>query len=188
MPTCPAGFVTTRPALWFALTETVVANIKQQILRAIEDARGKWGNTFELNVLVGNWGEIYDDAEMLAAIRAFGKTGRHYANVVALPDAAEAESGQPDHSPREIMVMPPAGPVFDDPRMQARIGAALARKYPQFDWRITIDGTPRIDSFVLIPLQGEAAAPGLLGAPSADLLRGARSFLQREFARAARLL
>jgi len=165
-----------------------VANIKQQILRAIEDARGKWGNTFELNVLVGNWGEIYDDAQMLAAIRAFDRTGRHYANVVALPDAAEAESGQPDHSPREIMVMPPAGPVFDDPRMQARIGAALARKYPQFDWRITIDGTPRIDSFVLIPLQGEAAAPGLLGAPSADLLRGARSFLQREFARAARLL
>jgi len=84
-------------------------------------------------------------------------------------------------------VMPPAGADFDDTRMHARIAAALARKYPQFDWRITIDGTPRTDSFVLIPLQGEATAAGLLGAPSADLLRAARAFLQRSFARAARL-
>ena len=170
-----------------ALTETMVANIKQQILRTIEDARAKWGNTFELYVLVGNWGEIYDDTQMLAAIRAFDRTGRHYANVVALPDAAGAEAEKPEHGPREIMVMPPAGADFDDTRMHARIAAALTRKYPQFDWRITIDGTPRTDSFVLIPLQGEAAAAGLLGAPSADLLRAARAFLQRSFARAARL-
>src|SRR4051812_16518697 len=181
------GSVTRRPALSLSPTETTVDNIKQQILRAIEDARAKWGNTFELNVLVGNWGDIYDDAQMLAAIRAFDRTGRHYANVVVLPDGAGVESEKPDHDPREIMVMPPAGPVFDDPRMHARIGAALARKYPQFDWRITIEGTPRTDSFVLIPLHGEAKAAGLLGAPSADLLRQAGAFLQRAFARAARL-
>ena len=80
---------------------------------------------------------------------------------------------------REIVVVPPKDNAFDDPQMHWRIAAALTSEFSQFAWRVTIDGPPRDNAFVLIPLLRDS--DGLLRAPPAQLLRDVGSFLNAYF-------
>ena len=49
--------------------------VESEILGEIEKARKKWGETPELKIIIGNWGDLYDDERMLDAIRNFNRTG-----------------------------------------------------------------------------------------------------------------
>ena len=42
--------------------------VESEILGEIEKARKKWGETPELKIIIGNWGDLYDDERMLAGI------------------------------------------------------------------------------------------------------------------------
>ena len=57
--------------------------------------------------------------------------------------------------------------------------ATACSEFPQFAWRVTIDGPPRDNAFVLIPLLRDS--DGLLRAPPAQLLRDVGSFLNAYF-------
>ena len=74
---------------------------------------------------------------------------------------------------REIGAVPPIGASFNDPEMHARIGAALAERFPQFTWRVA-EWPLRDDTFSLIPMLGSIKAGGLLKPPDPYLL-GAES-------------
>jgi len=41
------------------------SSIEDQILGEIAKAREKWGETIELKMLLGNWGDTFDDDRML---------------------------------------------------------------------------------------------------------------------------
>ena len=82
--------------------------------------------------------------------------------------------------------MPPADKGFDSQQMHSRIVAALASEYPQFEWRVEIDGPPRDDAFVLIPLLGSSREGGLLRAPPLHL-RDIGSFLNAYFREGGRV-
>jgi hypothetical protein len=62
--------------------------IESEILGEIEKAREKWGETFELKLLLGNWGDTFDDDRMLEAIRDFNRTGQYVSNVAKVGDQA----------------------------------------------------------------------------------------------------
>ena len=96
-------------------------------------------------------------------------------------DETRDEFVQANGECREIVVVPPSDQSFDDPQMHSRIAAALTNEFPQFAWRVTIDGPPRDNAFVLIPLLRESDAGGLLRAPPAQLLRDVGSFLNAYF-------
>ena len=78
---------------------------------------------------------------------------------------------------REIVVVPPKDNAFDDPQMHWRIAAALTSEFPQFAWRVTIDGPPLDNAFVLIPLLRDS--DGLLRAPPAPIAAGCRLLSER---------
>jgi hypothetical protein len=80
--------------------------IESEILGEIEKARAKWGETFELKLLLGNWGDTYDDERMLDAIRSFNRTGQYFSSVAKVADRARGEFEQLDGECREIVVVP----------------------------------------------------------------------------------
>ena len=165
---------------------TTYTAIESEILGEIERARKKWGETLELKIIIGNWGDIYDDERMLETIRSFSQTGGYYSNVSALVEEARDEFVQADGDCREIIVVPPIDQAFDDAALHARIGAALTEEFPQYAWRVTVDGPPRDDAFVLIPLLGDPEAGGLLRAPPREVLRDVGAFLFKTFAQPLR--
>ena len=54
---------------------TTYTAVESEILGEIERARKKWRETLELKVIIGNWGDIYDDERMLETVRHFNRTG-----------------------------------------------------------------------------------------------------------------
>ena len=82
---------------------------------------------------------------------------------------------------REIGAVPPIGASFNDPEMHARIGAALAERFPQFTWRVA-EWPLRDDTFTLIPMLGSIKAGGLLKPPDPYLLEQVTEFLNETFA------
>jgi hypothetical protein len=85
---------------------------------------------------------------------------------------------------REIIIVPPINQASDD--ALTKIAAALAKEFPQYAWRVTIDRMPRGDAFVLIPLRLTPQG-ALLRAPPAALLRDVGKFLVKIFAPRQRL-
>ncbi len=136
--------------------------------------------------MLGNWGDTFDDERMLEAIRNFNRTGRYHSEIRALVDEARDASEESDGECREIIVVPPIDQAFDDAAMQARIGAALTEEFPQFAWRVTVNGPLRDDGFVLIPLLRDSEAGGLLRAPPLEVLRDVGAFLFKTFAQPLR--
>jgi hypothetical protein len=102
--------------------------IESEILGEIEKAREKWGETFELKLLLGSWGDTCDDEHMLEAIRNFNRTGQYFSRVAKVVDRARDEIEQAEGDCREIVVVPPSGVAFDDPKRLAEIRVELAKR------------------------------------------------------------
>ena len=114
--------------------------IESEILGEIKKARDQWGETVDLKILLGNWGDTFDDERMLEAIRNFNRTGRYHSDISALVDEARDAFEESDGECREIIVVPPIDQAFDDAAIHARIGAALTEEFPQFAWRVQSTG------------------------------------------------
>jgi hypothetical protein len=150
--------------------------IESEILGEIEKARKKWGETFELKLLLGSWGDTCDDEQMLEALRTFNRT-----------DHGRDEFEQDDEDCGEIVVVPPSGVAFDDPNRLAEIRAGLAKRFPQFVWRVEL-GPIRDDvAFALIPRPGSTASGRRLREPTADVMKAVSEFLNDNFAPNRRL-
>jgi hypothetical protein len=73
---------------------------------------------------------------------------RHRIGMVDFPE--------PDEPCVELIIVPPAGAMFDDQDLHRQIKEFLERNFPEFNCIIATEGPRRDDSFVVLPLLGTA--------------------------------
>jgi hypothetical protein len=84
----------------------------------------------------------------------------------------------------EIIVMPPIGAAFDEPKWQAFVETALSVRYPPYKFKVAIEGRRRDETFVLIPVLGPVEGGGpMLNAPDVELMCDMGRFLHETFIR-----
>ena len=142
----------------------------------IRKAHANWVESLDKGILLGNWGDIFDDEGLHEWRRRF--TRRYSSQVSALVDELREALKEADGECREIIVVPPIDQASDD--ALATIAAALTEEFPRYAWRVTVESMPRGDAFVLIPLR-LAPQGTLLRAPPAALLRDVGKFLVKIF-------
>jgi hypothetical protein len=146
--------------------EQQAPDIDDEVARALDAAAAEWAEAFELSIVSETRQIRPDNDDRPDTIRLNGDS-------FAFPEAIG--------ECREIGAVPPIGASFNDPKMHARISAALAERFPQFTWRVA-QWALRDDTFTLIPMLGSVKAGGLLKPPDPYLLEQITEFLNETFA------
>jgi len=81
----------------------------------------------------------------------------------------------------DYLVLPPAGPIFDDPEMRKTILKALKARFPQYTWELYSGDVPRRKHFVVLPATSALPPVGEAIAMSIEALEEFDEFLEFQF-------